>query len=249
MKLLIRNLILLLIISSCSSVKTTSERDYQVGAYLWFQTSGEYKALCYQAYNLAKMKLDLDLQNKHNKKRAMIFDIDETVLDNSVGGAYELKNNIPWSKENLELWVSKKAASAVPGSREFIDYAVSKKVEIFYVSNRSVKMIDDTFLNLKKLNFYVKKENMLFLDKIKSKESRRLEILNKFEVVLLFGDNLVDFDQVWDNKGSIERASIVDSNASNFGEKFIVLPNPLYGDWENSLPKALNRKDLLNTNF
>ena len=73
---------------SCSSLKTTKNtdadsREYQIGAYLWFQNSGEYQALCYQAYNLARLRLDRELEDKHNRKRAVVFDIDETVFDNS----------------------------------------------------------------------------------------------------------------------------------------------------------------------
>jgi 5'-nucleotidase (lipoprotein e(P4) family) len=66
-------------------------------------------------------------------------------------------------------------------------------------------------------------------------------------VVLFFGDNLADFHQDWDNKTSAERRALVDSHKEDFGEKFIMLPNPLYGDWENSLPRNKKRTDLLKT--
>lgn len=243
----------LLWVSGCAQnvVKTPGpySREYQVGAYLWQQTSGEYRALCYQAYNLARLKLARDLENKHNRKRALIFDIDETVLDNSAGGAYEIKNRIPWDKANLAKWVKLKAAKDVPGAKEFIEYAVSRRVEIIYISNRSVDEVDDTYLNLVKLGIPAKKENLYFLDKEKSKESRRQQILSKFDVVLYFGDNLGDFHSDWENKSSEERSALVDARRAEFGEKFIVLPNPLYGDWENSLPKTQNKSDLLKTNF
>ena len=54
-----------------------------VGA-LWYQRSGEMRALSYQAFNMAKMAFDMDLQKgSSEKKRAVVLDIDETVLDNS----------------------------------------------------------------------------------------------------------------------------------------------------------------------
>jgi 5'-nucleotidase (lipoprotein e(P4) family) len=235
--------------NSANPIKPASvnSHEYQIGAYLWFQTSGEYSALCYQAYNLARMRLDRDLQNKHNKPRALVFDIDETVLDNSAGGALDIKNNVPWNKENLIKWMKQRAAIAVPGAREFIEYAVSKNVEIIYLSNREDELKEDSFENLKAVGFPVKKENLYFLTADKSKEPRRLAILKKYEVVLFFGDNLADFHQDWDNKTSVERRALVDSHKDDFGEKFIVLPNPLYGDWENSLPRNKKRTDLLKT--
>jgi 5'-nucleotidase (lipoprotein e(P4) family) len=225
-----------------------SPREYQIGAYLWQQNSGEYQALCYQAYNLAKTKLARDLENKHNKRRAVIFDIDETVLDNSFLGANEIKNNIAWNPKSLDLWVARKSAHAIAGAKDFIDFAVENRVEVFYVSDRNVGQIEDTLENFKRLNIPAKKENMYFKTTEHSKESRRHEIEKKYEVVLLFGDNLHDFDKAWDNKTSLERKAIVDEKRQEFGERFILLPNPLYGDWENSLPKPTDRKENLMIN-
>ncbi|MDD4975049.1 MAG: 5'-nucleotidase, lipoprotein e(P4) family [Bacteriovorax sp.] len=243
---------ILVLSASCSSLDSVKRneapaREYQVGAYLWFQTSGEYRALCYQAYNLARLRLDRDLENKHNRKRALIFDIDETVLDNSFSGAQEIQNQIGWDQENFNLWVKQKAAEAIPGAKEFIEYAVSRRVEVIYISNRLAIQKDDTLENLKRLGIPAKKENLYFLNNDWSKEERRLEILKKYDVVMFFGDNLGDFHKDWDNKTSDERRALVDSHHLDFGEKFIVLPNPLYGDWEKALPKSKKRADLLKT--
>jgi 5'-nucleotidase (lipoprotein e(P4) family) len=242
--------VLLLAATSCSHTPARQQpfdREYQVGAYLWFQTSGEYRALCYQAYNLGRLKLDRDLENKHNKKRAVVLDLDETVLDNSFSGADEIQSRQNWDKESFNRWVAKKSAVAVPGATEFLRYAVSRQVEIFYISNRKTFQVEDTFVNLKKLGIPVKKENLLLQGDEWGKESRRLEVLKKYEIVLFFGDNLGDFHKDWDGKTSEERRALVDSHRDDFGEKFIVLPNPLYGDWEKSLPGTKKRSDLLKT--
>lgn len=241
---------MLLLSISCaqfSAAEKRNPREYQLGAYLWFQYSGEYRALCYQAYNLAKLKLDRDLENKHNKKRAVVFDIDETVLDNSYAGAFEIKNQLLWDNDNFSKWVKQKKAGAIPGAKEFIQYAVSKRVEVIYISNRLKSEIDDTLENLSILGIPAKKENFYFLENDWSKEKRRKEVLKKYEIVLFFGDNLIDFHKDWDNKTGEERSESVDLNRQEFGEKFIIFPNPLYGDWENSLPKVKKRSDLLKT--
>jgi 5'-nucleotidase (lipoprotein e(P4) family) len=236
--------LILLFLFSCTH-QVQGPRDYQVGAYLWQQTSGEYQALCYQAYNLARLKLDRDLENKHNKKRAIIFDIDETVFDNSASGAFDIKNNIGWKQSSFDDWVIRKQANAIAGAKEFIEYAIANRVEVFYISDRTIAQVDDTLENFKLLKIPAKKENFYFMTNEWSKEARRKEIAKKYEIVLLFGDNLHDFDKAWDNKSSTERKKIVDSMSQEFGERFIVLPNPLYGDWENSLPKKQERKENL----
>lgn len=246
------------IITSCAgsqksaSVSQTStlsnDREYQIGAYLWQQTSGEYRALTYQAYNLARMLVEQDLQNKHNKKRAVIFDIDETVLDNSYGGAYEIKNQIPWSEDQFAEWVKQKRAVAVPGALEFIKFLTENRVEVFYISNRRTDMFDDTYANLLSQGFPVKKENLLLKSTTSSKEVRRQQVAARYEIVLLIGDNLIDHHAAFDKKNVAERNALVDQMKAEFGRRFIVLPNPLYGDWENALGREKSRIHYLKEN-
>ena len=51
-------------------------------------------------------------------------------------------------------------------------------------------------------------------------------------VVSPVGDNLADFDSVFYKKSNKERIQSVDSLSKMFGDKFIVFPNLIYGDWE-----------------
>ncbi|MBA3804794.1 MAG: 5'-nucleotidase, lipoprotein e(P4) family, partial [Acidobacteria bacterium] len=62
-----------------------ADNEYLAGATLWTQLSGEWRALAYQAYNFARILLDQDLRTNRKRKmrRAVVVDIDETVLDNS----------------------------------------------------------------------------------------------------------------------------------------------------------------------
>ena len=46
------------------------------------------------------------------------------------------------------------------------------------------------------------------------------------------GDNLNDFSDVFNGQTVAERAEAVEANKGNFGNIFIVLPNPMYGNWE-----------------
>ena len=70
-------------------------------------------------------------------------------------------------------------------------------------------------------------------------EARRLErrqiVAQTHEIGLLFGDNLSDFSAVFDRKPYAERNEMVQANAALFGDRFIVLPNAMYGDWEGAL--------------
>jgi predicted secreted acid phosphatase len=50
------------------------------------------------------------------------------------------------------------------------------------------------------------------------------------------GDNLNDFSEVFEkSRTAQDRISAAENNRALFGTKFIVLPNPMYGDWENAI--------------
>jgi 5'-nucleotidase (lipoprotein e(P4) family) len=53
--------------------------------------------------------------------------------------------------------------------------------------------------------------------------------------VMLFGDNLNDFTSLFEKKDIASRKTEVDKVAEEWGNKFIVLPNATYGEWENAL--------------
>lgn len=58
-------------------------RDGKIYAAFYQQRAAEYEALCLQAYNIAKLRLDEALAQKSEKPLAIVSDIDETFLDNS----------------------------------------------------------------------------------------------------------------------------------------------------------------------
>jgi 5'-nucleotidase (lipoprotein e(P4) family) len=221
--------------------------DYQIGAILYQQKAGEYRALAYQAYNLAKLRLDEDLDKKNVKKlpkaerkrpRAIIVDIDETVLDNSPSNAYMAKNNLPFNVRDWYAWGGMRKAKPIPGAVDFLNYAVSKGVKIFYVSNRDEPQKQATIDNLKSAGFNdVSAENVWLrqVPTVSTKEPRRTAVAEKYRIVLLMGDNLDDFSNVFEHRSIIERFAEVEKNRDLWGRRFIVLPNAMYGTWENAL--------------
>lgn len=241
---MLRFLVFLFWLSSCAHV---NEKNDQVMAYLWYQRSGEAKALFYQAFNAARESLDKSLEKKHEKKLAIIFDIDETILDNSFMGANEVKNNLPFSMQRFKDWEESLKANAICGVKDLMAYALSKGIEIFYVTNRKSHEKEATFLNFKKEQIPFKAENVYFLEDEWSKEKRRDIIRHRYEVVLYLGDSLPDFDRDFDTLDEEKRNLMVDEHRQDFGRRFIILPNPLYGDWQKSLPKVKNKLDLLIT--
>ncbi|MFC6103014.1 5'-nucleotidase, lipoprotein e(P4) family [Olivibacter domesticus] len=204
-------------------------------AVLWQQRSGEYRALCFQAYNYARVSLDKQMKRRTKKPKCIIVDIDETVLDNSPQSGKLLLMGKSFDLAEWKQWTALEGADTVPGACSFLKYAASKKVEVFYVSNRDQSELIPTMNNLNRFGFpYVDTTHMLFRDDTSNKQHRRDLIAETHHIIMLVGDNLSDFSTVFyqdDKDVKIE----VDKLATLFGTVYIMLPNPMYGDWEQSL--------------
>ncbi len=203
---------------------------------LWYQKSAERRAISYQAFNMARLIFHVDLEKgTFGKKRAVVVDIDETVLDNSPyeAGVIGQDHGYPtgWGE-----WINDARAEALPGAVEFLNYVVEKGADVFYVSNRKARFKEPTMKNLKALGFpQVIDTHVLLREDTGDKEPRRQKVRENNRIVLLMGDNLNDFDSIFRKKGVDERLAAVDGLKEEFGRKFIVLPNPMYGEWEGSI--------------
>ena len=168
--------------------------------------------------------------------RAVVVDIDETVLDNSPHQADLIKKRLPFTPTIWTDWVNRRMAKPIPGAVEFLKYASSKGVRVFYVSNRNDAEKQGTIDNLKTVGFPdVSNETVLVRTTESGKEARRQIVSAKHRIVLLMGDNLNDLSNVFERKSVDDRFAEVDKMREMFGRKFVVLPNAMYGDWESAI--------------
>jgi 5'-nucleotidase (lipoprotein e(P4) family) len=204
---------------------------------LWQQQAAEYRALCYQAFNIAALRLNEIPKNKlRTQKLAIITDLDETILDNSYSEAQLIIDGKEHTAQTWKDWTNRSASTAVPGAVEFLQMAKQKGMTIFYISNRDNSVVANTLINLKKLQLPdADTAHMLFLSNTSSKEIRRQIVTSKYNVVMLLGDNLNDFMQVFEGKNIGGRFAETDNVKDEWGKKFIVLPNATYGEWENAI--------------
>jgi 5'-nucleotidase (lipoprotein e(P4) family) len=90
--------------------------EHMVLSTLYQQKAGEYRALCYQAFNLGKVMLDKDLTDKSvDKHRIIVLDVDETVLDNSPFQAKCILESTTYPV-NWDEWCKLAKAKALPGA-------------------------------------------------------------------------------------------------------------------------------------
>ncbi|MFC4666412.1 5'-nucleotidase, lipoprotein e(P4) family [Falsiporphyromonas endometrii] len=229
------------LLASCGTTKCEQAGQYTLGGKLytsaWIQRSAEYKALCLQAYNIATERIDNLTSKPHSKPLAIVTDIDETIVDNSPNCVHNAIKGEDYSSQSWHEWCAKGEAKPLEGAIAFFNHAAQKGVTVFYISNRDHKDRQGTLKNLQKLGFpFADEEHLVTRDNTSDKQPRRDMVLKNYDIVMLLGDNLGDFESVFDSANENVRNEAVKKFANQFGNKFIVLPNPNYGTWE----KAMN---------
>lgn len=232
------------IVATSCTPKTDNQTDGEPMTHLllataWFQQSAEMRACYYQSYMLAKMALKENLQNyKGAKPAAVVLDIDETVLDNSPFEAKLMADRQNYSDSAWMAWSAREEALALPGAAEFIAYARELGVDVFFISNRVLDERERTLKNLATAGMAVDSAHLLLYDLSKGtscKDERRDLVSETHEIILFIGDNLGDYTSLFDRRDSSLALHLADSLYEDFGRKFIILPNPMYGEWENAI--------------
>ncbi len=244
-----------------SVLATTDTSSRAWDANLYMQVSAEYRACCLQAYRVAadslrqKVKAAVDVEAADPRKApAVILDLDETVIDNSGYQSYQLRSGKSFEMASWLLWEQKGVGEVgiIAGAKEFIDFAKRLKVKVFYITNRTQKNKQWTMDALTKLGIEVPLDQLLCNESITStnKDDRRQAVAKDHDVLLLLGDNLRDFDDKFKSqadgksdpaavaKAIRERKDQVDADRKQWGDKWIILPNPAYGEWAKVLGKS-----------
>ena len=214
-------------------------------ASLFMQTSGEYRACCIQAFQWAERIVaerlvadGLDSPGANAKPMAVVFDLDETVLDNGRFQTEQIRSGNAFDSGLWSQWeqTGGDELEAIPGAVEFIRKLESHGIQRFYITNRNVACHAQTLAALSRLGIGIPGDQLLCASEETgtNKTKRRETAESRFDVLLYIGDNLRDFDEVFrcsDQVGIVERKNLVDDHKRKFGRKWIILPNPAYGEW------------------
>jgi 5'-nucleotidase (lipoprotein e(P4) family) len=219
-------------------------------ATLWTQRSVEYKGNALTVYALGKLRLDQALADRKwtaapaeqkgdfaNLPPAVVLDVDETVLDNSLYQVWMMKAGKTFSTKTWNEFCDAQVSRAIPGAVEFTKYADAKGVKLFYVTNRGVEVEKSTRENMEKLGFPMGGNVDTFLmqnerpDWGSAKGTRRAVIAKDYRIVLNFGDNFGDFDDRY-RSSEADRLKAFDDNKDRWGREWLVVANPTYGSFD-----------------
>lgn len=229
-----KNLILLILALYLVSASAENIKLKDEGALLgilYHQTAAEYTALCYQAYNIAEDRLLAIDFSELEKPPALVVDVDETVLGNTRYNIRELLGEATYP-EDFYKWLEEEASEPVAGAAEFLQLADSMGVKIFYITNRRDHKQKATIGNLQKYGFPQANEKQVLCKTHKSsKEPRRQTAAENHEIIMLIGDNLLDFSDFFRLDDIEERKERTAEKQAEFGRRFIILPNVMHGYW------------------
>ena len=223
-----------------------------LNAVLWLQRSAEYRAICRQTFAIATQKLDAALADEGRTAAveqfgaqfrqlppAVIVDVDETMLDNSPYNARLIEDRAGFDHTSWAAWVEERSAEPVPGALAFVRRATALGITVFYVTNRDNSLEAATLANLERCGFPASKDQLLMREEIdddgSEKRNRRAHIAKSHRIAMLAGDDLGDFVPGARSASAEDRARICERYDSLFGDRWFVLPNPIYGSWTKSL--------------
>lgn len=248
-------------------VKPGPEDDPRLLATLYMQQAEELRRLSKQAYALAALRLPAALKQPGSsaleqtdggkgKPPAAIFDVDETVLDNSPQQARAiLSGTRNFDLGQWDQWVSERAATPMPGAVDFVKELRRSKVRVVYITNRECRPRDtvpndpcpqhaDTLANLNAVGLGpVAPEDLLLKGQNgwpSDKAPRRLEVIRTHRIIMSFGDQFSDMMSVTRKDDSAARARIAAAHEDLWNSRWIIIPNPTYGQWVDVLPEPIS---------
>ena len=209
---------------------------FTIAAVQWQRVAAEYPALTRQVFRQATAAIERAAAGREPRTWAVSFDADETIIDNSRYALERAQGGEPfYTLESWLAWVQRREATAVAGAAEFVARVRELGGIVAVVTNRGEDQCADTAANLDALGL---RHDVILCRPAGpdgSKQPRWDALaggtaapgLGPVEILLWLGDNVGDFPGL--DQG-LRRAPA--EAFADFGERFFVLPNPVYGSWE-----------------
>jgi 5'-nucleotidase (lipoprotein e(P4) family) len=201
----------------------------------WYRTAAEQRALYEQAYRWA---------GEHVRSAGagltgpwgVILDADETVLDNSTYQLRRAQAGLGYTPESWNDWVREEAAPALPGAVDFTGLVRRLGGRVAIVTNRDEAVCEPTRRNLAAVG--VAADVVLCRQPGPSSKEGRFRAVEEgttpaglppLAVLAWVGDNIQDFPGGTQALRGAGAAVFAD-----FGVRYFVVPNPMYGSWESN---------------
>ncbi len=204
-------------------------------AVRWVRDSAEHRALFLQVFRTAAAHVDREAARREPGTWAVVTDVDETVLDNSLYQLERERQGLGFTSESWRAWTERREAVPLPGAAAFLARVRALGGRIAVVTNRRASACPDTEA--------VFREHGLAYDVMLCRgddgpgdKGPRFDAVARgatpaglppLEIVAVLGDSVRDFPG-----RSQALPSVGDDVFGEFGVRYFLLPNPMYGSWE-----------------
>jgi len=216
----------------CSGSCAAPEPAATIGLDIhWYRNSAEFRASALQTYRAAARAVQERAAGARGAW-AVVSDIDETVLDNSLFQKERVELGVGYSAGGWTQFVHRRVSKALPGAVEYFRTVHELGGTVALISNRTAEECPDTERNLREQGI----EADVVLCRIDTKEKEpRFEMVENgtaregvgpAQILVFTGDNIEDFPDM------DQTARLGDGTAlSPFGTSWFLLANPMYGSF------------------
>jgi 5'-nucleotidase (lipoprotein e(P4) family) len=204
-------------------------------AIRWARSSAEHRALYLEVYAMATAHVESGASARQPGTWGVVLDADETVIDNSTYQLERARLGKGFDPASWHAWTQRREATPLPGAAAFLARVRALGGRIAIVTNRAASECPDTEA--------VFRAHGLAYDALlcmpeggPSDKNPRFEAVARgttgtglppLELIAFVGDNVNDFPGL---SQAIRQKD--DSAFAEFGLRFFVLPNAMYGSWE-----------------
>jgi 5'-nucleotidase (lipoprotein e(P4) family) len=204
-------------------------------AIQWVRDSAEFQAAFHQAYRDATRRVEAAAAGRASGSWAVVLDADETVISNVIYQVERSRQGLGFTPESWKAWVERREATPLPAAPEFLHRVRALGGRIAIVTNRLVSECEDTA-------FVFRRHELPFdamlcrPDGSPSDKNSRFEAVRRgtaegigtpVEVIAYLGDNIHDFPEL-----SQKSRQLGAEGFREFGVRYFILPNPMYGGWQ-----------------
>ena len=201
----------------------------------WILQSAEYPAAFAQTYRQATAYVEQQSTGRTAGSWAVVLDADETVISNVQYQIERSRAGLGFTQESWTAWVRRREARPLPGAARFLARARELGGRIAIVTNRLQSECDDT-IAVFRAHQLVFDAMLCRLDGTPSDKNPRFAAVaaglkdtggRPLEILAFVGDNILDFPSLTQAIRQRGEAAL-----SDFGVRYFVLPNPMYGSWQ-----------------
>jgi 5'-nucleotidase (lipoprotein e(P4) family) len=204
-------------------------------AIRWVRDSAEFQAAFHQAYRDATRHVEAEAAGRAPGTWAVVLDADETVISNVAYQVERGRQGLGFTPESWTAWVRRREATPLPAAPAFLARVRALGGRIAIVTNRLGSECEDTAVVFRKHELPF--DAMLCRsDGSPSDKNARFEAVRQgtaegigapVEVIAYLGDNIHDFPEL-----SQKTRELGAEGFRDFGVRYFILPNPMYGGWQ-----------------